>query len=134
MKPSPSDIARFRASLGRATRSPDFLERFYRRFVGSSEEIAAVFRNKDMARIQRKLAMTLEMVDDHAAGEPGLDMYLQMLGGIHARMHIPPGGFRLWRDALIETAAESDPELDAGSRASWEAVIDDLIEKMGGSA
>jgi hypothetical protein len=120
----------FRASLARATRAPEFYARFYRRFMGSSEQVGAFFRGRDMGRIERKLRMTLEMVCDNADGQPGLDMYLELLGRTHAAMRISLPLLRLWREALIGTAAECDPAFDAEARAAWEAVLDDLIGKM----
>jgi hypothetical protein len=124
------DHQRFRDSLARATRTPDFYTRFYRRFMGSSEEIAAFFHGRDIGRIERKLRMTLEMACDNLDGQPGLDMYLELLGRTHAAMHISLPLLRGWRDALIGTAAECDLAFDADARAAWEAVLDDLIGKM----
>lgn len=120
----------FRESLARATAVPDFYSRFYRRFIGSSEEIAVAFRGRDIGRIERKLRMTLDMVKDNANGQPGLTMYLELLGRTHAGMQISPSLFLLWREALINTAADCDPRFDPTARAAWENVLDDLIAKM----
>ena len=93
--------------------------------------MAAIFRNKDMERIKKKLRMTLEMLCDSVEEKPGLVMYLDLLGKIHQGMRISPRHFALWRDALTATAAECDPEFGSVSRAAWDAVIEDIIAKMG---
>jgi hemoglobin-like flavoprotein len=99
--------------------------------MGDSPEVARFFHGKDIGRIHRKLKMTLEMLADNADGKPGLDLYLDMLGAIHARMDIRAEHLTLWRRALLATAAECDPELDAPTRRAWARVIDDLIAKLG---
>jgi hemoglobin-like flavoprotein len=134
MSPDQATIRTFRASLERAVRAPDFYDRFYGRFMGASEEIRALFRDKDMARIRKKLGTTLEMLSENADGQPGLAMYLELLGRIHRGMSVSPRHFSRWREALIATAAECDPDFDPASRAAWEAVIADILAKMGEEA
>jgi len=131
MRVDKTTIGSFRASLARASGAPDFFDRFYERFIGGSEDMAAIFRNKDMDRIKEKLQMTLEMLCDSAEDKPGLGMYLDLLGKIHQGMRISPRHFTLWRDALTATAAECDPQFDPVARAAWDAVIEDIIAKMG---
>lgn len=130
MPPDPSQRQRFKDSRCRAARVPDFYGRFYRRLMDTSAEIAAYFSGRDMKRIERKLRMTLDMVCDNADGQPGLGMYLELLGRTHGAMHISLPFLLIWREALIGTAAECDPEFDGDTRAAWEAVLDDLIAKM----
>jgi hypothetical protein len=130
MTPQETNVRLFHASLTRATRDPLFLQAFYDDFIHSSEDVADLVRGKDMAHIQDKLKMTLEMVSDTADGRPGLTMYLEMLGRIHQRLDITPGLFAQWRRSLIDTAARCDPVFDAQTRVAWEQVIDDVIAKM----
>jgi len=120
----------FRASLSRATQHPAFFQLFYQRFMESSDEIAAMFQDRDVERIQKKLKMTLETVHEHAEGQPGLGMYLEMLGRIHQRLKITPAQFDLWRDALIATASECDEAFDQDVRNAWKWAIDDVIDKI----
>lgn len=122
--------ALFQESLNRVNGSADFLDQFYRRFVSASPEVAAVFQGKDMVRIQRKLKMTLEMVSDSASGQPGLEMYLSMLGKTHVRLKISPEMFHSWRKALLETVARCDPKYSDAIARAWAQVIDDVIDKM----
>jgi hemoglobin-like flavoprotein len=124
------DLALFQASLQRATGDPAFYDLFYQRFIESSPNIARVFQNRDMVQLKKKLAITLEMVADTAEGKPGLMMYLEMLGKIHQRLEIKGAYFNGWRDALLETVAETDPDLDEATRQAWRQVIDDVTTRM----
>lgn len=123
-------IERFQASLARVKAQPEFLERFYASFVGSHPEIAAIFRGRDMSLIQAKLLTTLDMLDGSAANNPGLGMYLELLGRVHARLNISQAMFAQWRDALLETIEECDLDLSDEDRAAWRFVVGELIERM----
>lgn len=125
------DLDLFRASLSRTLAVSDFFVRFYDRFMDDSPEIAAYFRNKDTAGIHRKLRTTLEMLAENARHQPGLELYLEMLGRTHRKFHVRPEHFALWREALLATVVECDPQLDRATRLAWEAVMDDLIAKLG---
>ncbi len=130
MKPDSKSLPLFHASLERATADPDFFHRFYRRFMADSDEIGRIFEGRDMAKIERKLKTTLEMLTESADNKPGLDMYLEMLGRIHERLQISEAMFTQWRNALIETAAECDPQFDGSTREAWNTVVGDMIAKL----
>jgi hemoglobin-like flavoprotein len=119
----------FQASLQRLQADADFYPSFYRRFINSSEEINRIFAKRDIAQLQKKLKMTLEMVADAAQGKPGLSMYFEMLGKVHKRLNIKPEHFQLWKDSLLETVAERDPGFDEPVLHAWSLVIDDVIER-----
>jgi hemoglobin-like flavoprotein len=125
------EARRFHESLTRVKASADFYRLFYERFLAGSRETAILFQNRDMGRLQAKLRMTLDMVDENAADHPGLGMYLEMLGHMHEGLHISEDQIAAWREAALATAAECDPQFDATTRAAWEQVLDDLIAKMG---
>jgi len=127
---SEDDRRRFHESLERVSRDATFYDRFYRHFIGSSDEIAAIFKGRDVLYIQQKLKTTLEMVANNADGDPGLDRYLEMLGRIHARLYISPNMFEHWRDALIKTAAESDPAFDEATERAWRRIIEPVVAKI----
>ena len=125
------DVARFRDSLSRASGVSCFYRRFYDRLIAGSPETARLFQERDMSRIQSKLKMTLDMVNDNAGAQAGLGMYLELLGRIHVGMNITQAQLHAWREAALATAAECDPQFDAATRAAWEGVLDDLVAKMG---
>lgn len=131
MSPHDVDLSLFRASLARAVASADFYRRFYERFMAASPEIAKLFHDRDMRRIEAKLRMTLEMVEGNAAEQPGMGMYLELLGRIHRAIGVSGRHFALWRIAAVNTAAECDPEFDADARRAWEGVIDRIAQRMG---
>jgi hemoglobin-like flavoprotein len=124
------DLRIFNESLARATAEDAFYERFYRRLFGQSEEIGALFHNRDLPSIIAKLRITLMMVAEVAEGKPGLTMYLDMLGGIHRRLNVEPHFFTLWRDSLIDTVAEYDSQFDDRVRVAWERMLDHVIGCM----
>lgn len=124
------DVAIFHASLDRVSADPTFLDSFYQRFMGISEEVAAVFHDRDMDRIKRKLRLTLNIITMVVDEEPGVDWYLSFLSDVHARLDIPPSFFDLWRLALIETVAQSDPAFDEAVRSAWNAVLAPSIKAM----
>lgn len=124
----------FQASLARATQATDFYQRFYEQFMHGKHDASVFFKNKDMQRIQKKLKMTLEMVADHASGRAGLDMYFDMLGKMHERLHIHSEFFAQWQTALIATASVCDPQFSEEIQQAWERVIEDVIDKMGETA
>jgi len=64
---------------------------------------------------------------DNAAEQPGIKMYLELLGRIHAGLDVSERHFASWKQAAIDTACACDPQLDAATRRAWEAVIDNLI-------
>lgn len=131
MQISSEQIQRFNTSLRRATANEAFYDQFYDHFMAKSDRLQDIFHDQDMARIKRKLKNTLEMVAEFSADEPGLGMYLELLGKTHDRMHIDHHFFVLWRDALIETAAQCDPEFDGTTEQAWETVLDGVITQMG---
>jgi hemoglobin-like flavoprotein len=130
MSQNATDLELFRSSLQRATEDTNFYGAFYDRFISSSPEMGKIFKNKDMHRLQSKLRMTLEMVMDNAADQPGTRMYLEMLGRLHAGLEVSERHFGLWKQAALDTAAESDPGFDDDTRKAWEAVIDSLVARI----
>jgi len=107
-----------------------FYERFYERFFSRSDEIHALFQNRNIASIIAKLRVTLMMVAEAAEGRPGLEMYLEMLGDIHRRLRVEPHLFRHWRTALLATVAQYDTQYDPRIEAAWQRVIDHVIVCM----
>ena len=57
-----AQITRFQESLDRATADPEFLTRFYERFMGTSDEVAAIFAHTDMEQLKRKLKASLHIL------------------------------------------------------------------------
>jgi hemoglobin-like flavoprotein len=124
------ELKRFQASLARVNAQEMFYDQFYERFFRESDEIEAFFQHRDIASIIAKLRVTLMMMAETAEGKPGLEMYLEMLGGIHRRLRVEPRFFQYWRKALLATVARYDPQHDAAVEAAWQRVIDHVIACM----
>jgi truncated hemoglobin YjbI len=129
-RPAPEALAAFHASLARASADPRFLDVFYDRFMASSPAIAAIFAGRDMARLKRKLGASLHVMTLAIDGSPGADMYLGYLANVHHRLEIAPPMYERWLDALVETAAECDPQFDDALAAIWRSVVGAGIRLM----
>ena len=125
-----SNLNLFRDSLARVTARDGFFDSFYDHFTAQSEEIAEVFRSKDMAHIKEKLRSTLEMVAQAADGEPGLEMYMEMMGRTHKRLRIERRHFEMWQAALLDTVASYDEAFSDRIGAAWSQVIGHVIDLM----
>jgi hemoglobin-like flavoprotein len=119
---SPS-VETFLASLKRCLAASRFLDAFYERFVGSSEEVREKFKNTDMKRQVRVLEDTLYVVANAVQGEEGslARGALPALAARHSRqeMDIPPRLFDLWIECLLETVRVHDPEWSPAVEAAW---------------
>ena len=129
---SKSSTTLFLASIERCDRDADFLTRFYLRFMDSSDDVRDKLRNTDLAVQNRMLRRSLELAAAAARGErEGLNELL-MRARTHDRDHldIAPALYALWREALIATAAEHDPDWDAEVEEAWRAVLGFMVEFM----
>ncbi len=123
-----SNLNLFRDSLARVTSRDGFFDSFYSHFTAQSDDIAAIFHHRDMDQLKQKLRSTLEMVAQVADGEPGLDMYMEMLGRTHHRLRIERRHFDMWQAALLDTVAVFDEAYSDRIGAAWSQVIGHVIE------
>ena len=87
----PENKVRVTDSLGRCLAKPAFLTKFYRRFIGSSDEIAEKFRDTDMSKQKAALSASLYLT---ILATDGGDAALQYLETV-AQRHSPHGSRRL---------------------------------------
>jgi hemoglobin-like flavoprotein len=117
----------FLASLKRCLAAPAFLESFYARFVGSSEEIREKFRNTDMKRQARVLEDSLYVVANAVQGtENSLAREaLPALAARHSRqdLDVPPRLYDQWIECLVETARVHDPQFAPEVEAAWRETL-----------
>jgi hemoglobin-like flavoprotein len=125
-----SDINLFRDSLSRITVRDGFFDSFYDHFISQSDELAVIFKHRDMAQLKGKLRSTLEMVAQTAEGQPGIDMYLEMLGRTHQRLNVERRHFDMWQAALLDTVAIYDEAYSDRIGAAWSQVIGVVIERL----
>ena len=123
---SPS-VEVFLASLKRCLAAPGFLESFYERFVGSSDEVREKFRDTDMKRQAQAVADSLYVVANAVQGEEGslARWELPRIAERHSRRErdIRPELYDLWIDCLVETARAHDPQFDPGVEHAWRDVL-----------
>jgi hemoglobin-like flavoprotein len=125
-----SDLNLFRDSLLRVTARDGFFDRFYDHFMRQSDEIAAIFQHRDMTQLKKKLRNTLEMVAQTVDSQPGIDMYLEMLGRTHQRLNIERRHFEMWKLALLDTVAVYDEAYSNRIGAAWSQVIGQVIDRI----
>jgi hemoglobin-like flavoprotein len=123
-----SDLNLFRDSLARVTARDGFFDSFYDHFISQSDEIAAIFLHRDMDQIKSKLRSTLEMVARTAEDQSGIQLYMEMLGRIHQRLHVERRHFDMWQVALLDTVAVYDEAYSDRVGAAWSQVIGTVIE------
>jgi len=123
---SPS-VEAFLASLKRCLAVPGFMDAFYERFVGSSDEVREKFRNTDMKRQAQVVADSLYVVANAVQGEEGslARREFPRIAERHSRRErdIRPGLYDLWIDCLVETARAHDPRFDPGVEHAWRDVL-----------
>ena len=124
------DVARFHASLERASQSSDFVDAFYDDFFNNATGAQQRFHNTDMERQKRKLKSSLHMLTMLVDETPGAEMYLEHLGNVHGRYQIPPEMFEIFLDSLLYAVGRADPEFDDGLEAVWRRVLRRGIDIM----
>lgn len=124
-----ADLARFQASLERCLGAPDFLQRFYARFLLSHPTIEAHFARTNLKKQAAILRTSLYLVLRAAQGhEDGLD-HLREVGRTHSSRGYGIGAheYTLWLHTLLDVAREVDPEFDADCEGSWRACLEPCI-------
>lgn len=127
-----NNLKLFRGSLARVITKDGFFDSFYDRFLRQSEEISDIFKHRDIDQLKDKLRSTLEMVAQTVDGQPGLTLYLEMLGRTHQRLHVTHRHFDMWKTALIDTVSAYDPAFDEKIGNAWSQVIGMVIDRIMG--
>jgi hemoglobin-like flavoprotein len=117
----------FRGSLKRCLAVPGFLDDFYDRFVGSSEEVREKFRGVDMKHQVQMLENSLFVVAVAVQGaerSPARSA-LPRLAERHSRrdLDIRPGLYDLWIGCLVEAARTHDPQFSPEIESSWRETL-----------
>ena len=119
-------LEQFEDSLRRCNADPDFLDRFYERFLRSSPKVREKFLGTDFVRQKRMLQASLQLLlvaaqDDGKRPTP----YLDEVAARHSASQMAIGAelYDLWLDCLLDTVAECDPEHNPEVRAAWEQVM-----------
>ena len=122
------ELELFNDSLERCSANPDFLDHFYRTFIGSSPEVAEKFKHTDFKRQKILLKTSLYMMMLAAMGKSDL----ARIADVHSRKghDIRPGLYDLWLDCLVRTVEEFDPAFSANTASVWRNMMTPGIEFM----
>lgn len=119
-------------SLDRCTSHPDFIPAFYRRFMGSSDDVRAKFVHTDFEQQNAKLLNSLKLCASATVGFRPALRDLKERAETHDRHHlkIERRLYDLWLKAAIETAEEFDRCWDDDVEESWQAILGFAIDYM----
>ncbi len=122
----------FRASLERCLATPDFMKDFYARFMGSSEEIRAMFVNTDLERQSRVLADSLLLMATAARSAPNAIAWREMkhITLRHRELGITGPMYDIWLECLLAAAGSHDPEFSEEVGGAWRETLRPGIEFM----
>jgi hemoglobin-like flavoprotein len=119
-------LERFEDSLRRCNADPDFLDRFYERFLGSSPKVREKFHGTDFVRQKRMLQASLQLLlvaaqDDGKRPTP----YLDEVAARHSASQLAIGAelYDLWLDSLLAAVKEADPSWSPEVEQAWESVM-----------
>ncbi|WP_193162631.1 globin [Microbulbifer hainanensis] len=120
-------------SYGRCCKNERFFVDFYDRFMGSSDEVRAMFVDTDMKQQRHLLRNGILQLILHARGMP--DTKLRALGESHSRggYNIRPDLYRQWLDALLDTVRRHDPEHSDSITDAWQRALQPGIELIRGA-
>ncbi|WP_237057321.1 globin [Microbulbifer sediminum] len=115
-------------SYGRCCNNPQFFVDFYDRFMGSSDEIRAMFRDTNMPQQRHLLRNGIMQLILVARGMP--ETKLRALGASHSRKgyNIRPELYSVWLDALLHTVARHDPQFSGEIDGAWRRAIQPGID------
>lgn len=126
-------VQKARDSLSRCNQRPEFLDRFYEAFTGSSPDIRKKFEHTDFD-MQKKVLRDSLFLMLSAAGTTGgfAHVQLEKLAKRHSRtdLDIKPEWYELWLDTLLETVAEFDPDYTDEIDAAWRDSMKDGIDLL----
>ena len=119
-------LEQFEDSMRRCNADPEFLDRFYERFLKSSPQVREKFRATDLLRQKRMLQASLQLLlvaaqDDGKRPTP----YLDEVAARHSASQMAIGAelYDLWLDSLLATVREVDPAWSALVEQAWESVM-----------
>jgi hypothetical protein len=129
---SHDDLEAIKASLRRCLANPDFLDRFYKNFMGMSVHIADQFKNTNFGFQKIMLKSSLHIMVMMAAGGMQNSDAMDKLATLHNREHrnIKPEWYLDWLDALIKTIREFDPQYNLALEQLWRAAMQPGIVYM----
>lgn len=127
---SEETLWRFHDSFDRCQRSSEFLDLFYDRLLGHSDEVAALFAQVDMARVKLMLRQSLVLTMVASEGSKYSRQRLAALGDMHRDAGVGLQHYELWLDTLVSVVAELDSHCDERVEQAWRDVLGLGIQLM----
>ncbi len=121
----PAVLATFESSLARCNANAGFIDRFYDRFLASSDRVKEKFATTDFVRQKQALRHSLQAMLLAATDESRASFYLDGIAERHSSRDLGIGAehYDYWLDSLLETVKECDPEYSPAVGQAWEAVM-----------
>lgn len=121
----PELLALTRASYTRCLKAPDFLLAFYRNFFRVCPAAEPLFANTDLDRQARLLQHALGLLLTFPKQQPNEPTVLTRLAIKHGpeKLNIDPRWYPLFLQALVETAAQHDPEFTPAVAEAWRTAL-----------
>lgn len=122
----------FLASLSRCEDDEGFIDKFYARFLDSSDEIRTKFIHTNFAQQRQKLRRSLQLCVEATDGTPAGLIELRERSTSHDRYHlnIKPHHYDVWLESLIETAKECDRHWTTQLEEIWRRLLGHVIKRM----
>jgi len=122
----------FLSSLERCTKKKGFFDVFYQHFISSSPEVEKFFSGTDMRSQTKMLEKSLRLA---AVAIVGSDIGIEELekrAASHDAQHlnVDPSLYAFWLEALVQSAADYDPEWDEVVEADWRVVLTFVVDTM----
>lgn len=111
--------------------SDQFFGEFYKRFLKSSDQVAAAFKDTDMNRQQSMLKKSLLYGVNFAENMEYFEA-LHRIAVLHNRSHynIKPDLYDLWLDCIVATVKDFDPKFSVDVEISWRLAFAQCITYM----
>lgn len=107
----------FGGEVGMDERADAFFASFYQRFL-EAPDVARLFAGTDVARqVQMLKRSVFQLVSYYVVGTPSAE--LERLAALHQRLGLSGELYDAWVRALVETAAEFDPDFDETTELAW---------------
>jgi hemoglobin-like flavoprotein len=124
----------FRASVTRCVADAGFLQDFYDRFVGSSDEVREKFQKTDFATQKRALGDSLFSLAVALQGNESSITWreLKRVARRHGRtdQDIRPELYDLWLECLMASAAAHDPDYSPQVESAWRSALGEGVAFM----
>lgn len=118
----------FNDSFERCNGDPSFLDRFYRIFIDSNDEVRFLFRNTDMEHQKELLTITLSYMM-MARSSPQL---LDRVAIRHNRknLDIKPHLYHFWLESMVAAVHQTDPEFTREVADAWRRTLQPGIDYL----